>query len=329
MTVLPQRRLGADGPLVGAVGLGTMALSGIYGEVDDDDSVRLVHRAIDEGVTLFDTSDSYGQGHNEQLLGRALTGRRDQVVLASKFGIQREGLGRPDRVRAALEASLRRLGTDHLDVYYMHRFDPTTPIEDSMGALGELVAEGKIRHVGLSEISAARLRDAHAVHPVAVVQQEYSLFTREPEVDLLPTMRELGVGLVAYSPLGRGFLGGTFRSVADIAADDPRRSRYPRYSEQNLERNLALARAIFDIAEARHIPPAVLALAWVLSRGDDVVPIPGTRRVQNLMSNISAAAVELDGVTLADLERVAPRGAAVGERYDEAMSRRIERGEET
>jgi aryl-alcohol dehydrogenase-like predicted oxidoreductase len=329
VSVLPQRRLGADGPLVGAVGLGTMALSGVYGEVDDDGSVRLIHRAIDEGVTLLDTSDSYGQGHNERLLGRALIGRRDQVVLASKFGIQREGLGRPDRIRAALEASLQRIGTDHLDLYYMHRFDPTTPVEDSMGALAELVAEGKIRHVGLSEVGPARLRRAHAVHPVAVVQQEYSLFTRDPEVDLLPAMRELGVALVAYSPLGRGFLGGAFRSAADIAADDPRRFRYPRYAEENLERNLALARAIFAIAEARDIAPAVLALAWVLGRGDDVVPIPGTRRMENLVSNISAAAIELDSATLADLDRVAPRGAAVGERYDETMSRRIERREQT
>lgn len=306
-----------------------MALSGIYGTAHDEDSVRLLHAAIDAGVTHIDTANSYGEGHNERLIGRALAGRRDQVVLASKFGIQSEGLGRPDRIREALEASLGRLGTDHLDIYYMHRFDPTTPVEDSIGTLGELVAEGKIGHIGLSEVNARRLRDAHAVHPVAVVQQEFSLVSRDVEVDLLPTMRELGVGLVAYSPLGRGLLGGAFRTPDDLPADDARRTRYPRYSGEHLASNLTLARAIFGLAEARGLTPAVLALSWVLAQGEDVVAIPGTRRLDNLRTNVSAADVELDADVLAELDRLAPRGAAIGDRYNETMSRRLDRREQT
>ena len=322
---LPRRRLGARGPEVGALGFGCMALSGIYGEVDDRAMVRLLHEALDAGITHLDSADSYGQGHNEELVGRALSRRRDDVVLATKFGIQSEGLGRPDRIRQALDASLTRLGTDRVDVYYMHRFDPTTPVEESIGALGEIVEAGKIGHIGLSEVSAARLRAAHAVHPITVVQQEYSLMSRDLEDELLPAMRELGVGLVAYSPLGRGMLGGAFRRPADLPPDDARRVRYPRYSAENLEHNLGLANALATVAEAHGLAPSTLALAWVLSRGGDVVPIPGTTRPENLRSNLGAAYVALDPSVVEELERMVPRDAATGERYNETMSRRLDR----
>lgn len=322
---LPRRRLGERGPAVGALGLGCMALSGIYGDVDENTSVRLLHEAIDAGITHLDTANSYGQGHNEELVGRAISGRRDDLVLATKFGIQSEGLGRPDQIRAALGASLARLETDHVDVYYMHRFDPTTPVEESIATLGELVDEGKIGHIGLSEVSTARLRAAHAVHPITVVQQEYSLMSRDVEDDLLPTMRELGVGLVAYSPLGRGMLGGSFRRPSDLPSDDARRVRYPRYSEGNLEHNLGLANALATVAEAHGLTPSTLALAWVLSRGDDVVPIPGTTRPENLRSNIDAAYVDLDPAVFAELERMISRDAPIGDRYNETMSRRLDR----
>lgn len=302
-----------------------MPLSGIYGEVDDAASIRLLHEAIAAGVAHLDTSNSYGQGHNEELVGRALVGRRDDVVLATKFGIQSEGLGRPGRIREALEASLTRLGTDHVDLYYMHRIDPTTPLADSIGTLGELVAEGKISHLGLSEVTARTLRAAHEVHPITVVQQEYSLMSRELEGELLLTIRELGIGLVAYSPLGRGLLGGAYRSVADLPADDARRSRYPRYSPKNLDHNLDLAGAMFALAERLGMKAATLALAWVLSRGDDIVPIPGTRRPENFRVNLEAAYVELSPSMLDELERLVPKGAAVGERYNQSMARRLDR----
>lgn len=302
-----------------------MALSGIYGEVEDHASVRLIHEALDAGFTHLDTANSYGEGHNEELVGRAIAGRRDEVVLATKFGIQREGLGRPDRIREALDASLTRLGTDRVDLYYMHRFDPSTPIEESIGALGELVEKGKIGHIGLSEISAAGLRAAHAVHPITVVQQEYSLMSRDVEDDLLPVMRELGIGLVAYSPLGRGMLGGGFRSASDLPSDDARRARYPRFSEENLQHNLDVANAIFAIAEAHALTPSTLALAWVLARGEDVIPIPGTRRAANLWANLDAAYVDLDHSVVEELERHVPKDAATGERYNESMSRRLDR----
>ncbi len=302
-----------------------MPLSGLYGEVDDAASIRLLHEAMAAGITHLDTSNSYGQGHNEKLVGRALTGRRDDVVLATKFGIQREGLGRPERIREALEASLTRLGTDRVDLYYMHRIDPTTPLAESIGTLGELVAEGKIGHIGLSEVTARTLRAAHEVHPITVVQQEYSLMSRDLEGELLVTMRQLGVGLVAYSPLGRGLLGGAYRSATDLPADDARRSRYPRYSPENLDHNLDLAGAMFALAERLGMQPATLALAWVLSRGDDIVPIPGTRSFRNLGANLNAAYVELDPGVLDELERLVPKGAAVGERYNKSMGRRLDR----
>jgi aryl-alcohol dehydrogenase-like predicted oxidoreductase len=322
---LPRRQLGERGPEVGALGFGCMALSGIYGQVDDRASTRLLHQALDSGITHLDTANSYGQGHNEELVGRALSHRRDDVVLATKFGIQREGLGRPDRIREALDASLARLGTERVDVYYMHRVDPTTPVEESIGTLGELVAEGKIGHIGLSEVSAARLRVAHAVHPITVVQQEYSLMSRDLEDELLPVMRELGVGLVAYSPLGRGMLGGAFRRPTDLPSDDARRVRYPRYSEGNLEHNLGLANGLAAVAEAHGLAPSTLALAWVLSRGGDVVPIPGTTRPENLRANLEAAYVDLDPAVFEELEWLVPRDAVCGDRYNETMSRRLDR----
>jgi aryl-alcohol dehydrogenase-like predicted oxidoreductase len=321
---LPRRRIGAAGPEVGAVGLGCMALSGIYGDVDDEASVRLLHQALDLGVTHLDTANSYGLGHNERLVSRVLADRRDEVVLATKFGIQQEGLGRPEQIRAALQDSLGRLGTDHVDLYYMHRYDPTTPIEESMGALAGLVDEGLVRYVGLSEVSPERLRAAHAVRPVTAVQMEYSPVSRDVEDDLLATARELGVGLVAYSPFGRGLLSGTYRSSSDLPADDARRTRYPRYAAENLDHNLDLAGRIAGLAEQHGLAPATLVLAWVLSRGDDVVPIPGTTSVANLRRNVEAAHVRLDPEVTAELERLVPRDAVRGDRYDAAMSRRLE-----
>ncbi len=323
--MIQQRRLGSHGPMVGAIGLGCMALSGIYGEVEDAASIRLIHQALDAGVTHLDTANSYGKGHNEELLGRALAGRRHEVVLATKFGSQREGLGRPQEIRSALEDSLARLGTDYIDVYYMHRYDPLTPVEESVGALGELVAEGKIRHIGLSEVSAQRLRSAHAVHPITVVQQEYSLMSRDLEDELLPAMRDLGVGLVAYSPLARGMLGGSIRTASDLPPDDARRTRYPRYADDNLERNLQLANAVFEIAETNGVEPAVVALAWVLAQGEDIVPIPGTRNVDRLMSNLGALDLSLEDTVLTEIQQRVPKGAASGDRYNETMARRLDR----
>jgi len=302
-----------------------MALSGMYGAADETEAIEVVHRAIECGVTHLDTSDSYGNGHNEELLGRALRGRRDEVVLSTKFGIQREGLGRPKEITAALEASLRRLDVDHVDMYYMHRPDRTTPVEESVGAMAELAQAGKIRHIGLSEVSAERLRVAHATYPIAVVQQEYSLLSREPEEDLLPTMRELGVGLVAYSPLSRGLLSGAFREPADVAQDDPRRRRYPRFGEGNLEENLAVVRRLDEVATRLGLPLAVLAIAWVLDAGEDVVPLIGTRSPARLKADLRAAEVVLDDEVRTELARIAPIGVARGERYNATMSRRLDR----
>ncbi|MET8352574.1 aldo/keto reductase [Micromonospora sp. NPDC005206] len=320
-----RRRLGQDGPEVGELAFGCMALSGLYGPADQAEAERVILTALDRGVTYLDTADSYGDGDNEMLLGRMLRGHREDVVVATKFGIQREGLGRPERIRAALDASLGRLGMEYVDIYYMHRFDPTTPIEESIGALAELVAAGKVRHVGLSEVSAARLRAAHSVHPIAVVQQEYSLLSREPETDLLCAMRELGVGLVAYSPLSRGLLGGALRTEADLAAYDPRRRRYPRFAPENLPKNLALVGRLRSLADQHGLPLPVLALAWVLSRGDDVVPLFGVRSVERLEQNLAAAGVMLDPGLVAELDRAAPVGAARGDRYAPQMATRLDR----
>jgi len=323
---MPPHRLGARGPVVSAIGFGAMGLSGIYGAADDDTSVALISRALDLGITHIDTADIYGHGHNESLIGRALGARRPEVVLATKTGGgPEEGLGRPERIAQAIDASLARLDTDHVDLYYLHRVDPTTPIEESVGALADLVAAGKIGHLGLSEVSPDTLRRAHAVHPITAVQQEYSLFARDPESQLLPVCRDLGVGLVAYSPLGRGLLTGAIRSSTDIENLEQRRKRYPRFDEGALEHNLALVDPLRRRAESLGTTPSALALAWVLAQGHDVVPIPGTRRIGNLEANVLAARAVLDPELVDELSSLFPPGAVAGERYEASLLQRIER----
>jgi aryl-alcohol dehydrogenase-like predicted oxidoreductase len=310
------RTLG-HGLVVSEQGLGCMGMSAFYGETDEAESVATIHRALELGLTFLDTAELYGLGRNEELVGRAIAGRRDEVVLATKFWghVNPDGTrridGSPEYVRAAIERSLRRLGTDHVDLYYQHRVDPSTPIEETVGAMAELVAEGKVRHLGLSEASPATIRRAHAVHPITALQSEYSLWTRDPEGGVLDTLRELGIGLVAYSPLGRGFLAGRFDSPDELADDDFRRTN-PRFTGENLERNRALAERVRTIGEAKGVTPAQVALAWVLSRGDDVVPIPGTKRRTYLEQNAAAGEVELTPDELAELEAL---GNAAGDRY--------------
>ncbi len=317
-----QRQLGLQGPRVSAVGLGCMSLG--IGDVysssvgGDDDAIELIRRALDLGITFLDTADIYGD--SEVKVGKAIKNRRAEVVLATKFGFvqnaigQQEQLdGRPQYVREACDRSLRRLQVDHIDVYYLHRVDPRVPIEETVGAMADLVRQGKVGHLGLSEVSAATLRRAHAVHPIAAVQTEYSLFTREPEMALVPTLNELGAALVAYSPLGRGFLAGRFRSLDDLAPDDWRR-RNPRFTGGNFERNLALADTVRALAASKGCTPAQLALAWLLTR-DNVIPIPGTSSVDRLAENAASVNVHLTGEDLAEIERRSPQGAAAGERY--------------
>jgi aryl-alcohol dehydrogenase-like predicted oxidoreductase len=305
------------GLVVSEQGLGCMGMSAFYGETDEQESIATIHRALELGITFLDTAELYGRGRNEELVGRAIAGRRDEVVVATKFwghvnpdGSRRVD-GSPEYVRAAVERSLRRLGVDHVDLYYQHRVDPSTPIEETVGAMAELVAAGKVRHLGLSEASAATIRRAHAVHPITAVQSEYSLWTRDPEGDVLDTLRELGIGLVAYSPLGRGFLAGRFTSPDELAEDDFRRTN-PRFTGENLERNRLLADRVRSLAEAKGATPAQIALAWVLSRGEDVVPIPGTKRRTYLEQNAAAGDVELTDTELAELDAL---GAAAGDRY--------------
>ncbi|MDX6431736.1 MAG: hypothetical protein QOE54_4102 [Streptosporangiaceae bacterium] len=317
---MQQRTLG-QGLTTSALGLGCMGMSESYGPGDDAESVATIHRALDLGVTFLDTSDIYGPFTNERLVGRAIAGRRDEVVLATKFGIERlpDGTrvginGRPEYVQAACDASLQRLGVDHIDLYYQHRIDPAVPIEDTWGALSELVQAGKVRHLGLSEAAPATVRRAHAVHPVTAGQYEYSLFSRDPEDELLGTFRELGIGLVAYSPLGRGFLTGAITGIDALAADDFRRGN-PRFQGENLDRNLALSDAVRELAAAKQVAPSQLALAWVLAQGDDIVPIPGTKRRAYLEQNAAADELRLTEEDLAALEKAAPRDAVAGERY--------------
>lgn len=321
---IPTRYLGKQGLRVSALGLGAMGMSEFYGETNDDESIATVHRAIDLGVSFIDTADMYGVGRNEELIGRAIRDRRDSVVLATKFGNVRgpkgERLcidGSPEYVMKACDASLKRLGVAHIDLYYQHRVDPDTPIEETVGAMSRLVEEGKVRYLGLSEAAPETIRRAHAVHPIAALQTEYSLWTRDPEEEILPTVRELGIGFVAYSPLGRGFLTGQIRRPEDLADDDFRKHS-PRFQGENFQRNLDLVDKVEELAERKGCKPSQLALAWLLAQGDDVVPIPGTKRIKYLEENLGALDVVLTPADLAALDEVAPQGAASGERYPEA-----------
>ncbi|MFJ3907790.1 aryl-alcohol dehydrogenase-like predicted oxidoreductase [Streptomyces sp. 2132.2] len=319
MTDIPTRHLG--GLTVSAQGLGCMGMSHGYGATDDAESVATLHRALDLGVTLLDTADFYGSGHNEELIGRAVAGRRDEVVLATKFGFANR-LGEPTLVRGdaayvrqACEASLRRLGVDHIDLYYQHRVDPKVPIEETVGAMAELVRAGKVRHLGLSEAGAQTVRRAYAVHPIAALQSEWSLWSRELEAEIVPVCRELGVGVVPYAPLGRGFLTGRYGSVEKLADTDVRRG-HPRFADGNRERNLAIVAKLDELAAAKGITAGQLALAWVQHRGEDVVPIPGTRRTRYLEENLAALAVGLSPEDLAAIEAAAPPEEIAGTRYD-------------
>ena len=328
--MMEQRRLGKE-LRVSAQGLGCMGMSEFYGVGDERESIAVIHRAIELGVTFLDTADMYGPFTNEVLVGKAIRDRRARVVLATKFGNERRAdgswlgvNGKPEYVRQACDASLKRLGVGHIDLYYQHRVDKTVEIEDTIGAMAELVRAGKVRYIGLSEASAATIRRAHAVHPIAALQTELSLWTRDAGDEVLPTVRELGIGFVAYSPLGRGFLTGRFRTAADFSAGDFRQN-HPRFQTENLRKNLAIADRIKTIADSKSIKPSQLALAWVMAQGKDIVPIPGTKRLRYLEENVAAADVRLTGEDLARLDEAAPKGGTAGERYAEAAMRHIDR----
>jgi aryl-alcohol dehydrogenase-like predicted oxidoreductase len=329
--VMRKRKLGRDGPQVSAIGLGCMGMSEFYGAGDERESIATIHRALELGVDFLDTADMYGPYTNEELVGRAIRGRRGQVVVATKFGIVRAEdrtvrsiNGRPDYVRAACEGSLRRLGVDVIDLYYQHRVDPGTPIEETVGAMADLVRQGKVRWLGLSEAGPETLRRASAVHPITALQTEYSLWSRDPEDGILAACRTLGIGFVAYSPLGRGFLTGQIKRFEDLAADDYRRMS-PRFQGENFQKNLDLVRRVEELAAEKGCTPAQLALAWVLAQGEDIVAIPGTKRRKYLEENLGALDVELTADDLARIDAVLPRGVAAGGRYPEAMMRAVAR----
>src|SRR5438045_6559521 len=325
---MKQRKLGRGGPIVSAIGLGCMGISEFYGHHDDAESLGTIDRAIDLGITFSDTADIYGPHTNEQLLGRGIRGKRHHVVIATKFGILRDpdtpgfrGInGKPEYVKQACEASLRRLGIDCIDLYYQHRVDPETPIEETIGAMTELVRAGKVRYLGLSEAGADSIRRAHAVHPVTALQSEYSLWTRDPEEEVLAVCRELGIGFVPYSPLAHGFLTGQINRFKDLAADDYRRTA-PRFQGENFQHNLDLVSQVSEIAEEKRCTPAQLALAWVLAQGEDIVPIPGTKRRKYLRENVDALDVMLSADDLERIDEVAPKDVAAGSRYPEALMR--------
>jgi aryl-alcohol dehydrogenase-like predicted oxidoreductase len=326
------RNLGSEGLTVSELGLGCMGMSEFYGTSDEDEPIATIHRAIELGVTLLDTADMYGPFTNEKLVGKAIADRRDQVTLATKFGNERRedgswvGVnGKPGYVRKACDASLRRLGVDHIDLYYQHRVDPEVQIEETVGAMKELVEAGKVRFLGLSEAAPETIRRAHSVHPISALQTEYSLFSRNVEDEILPALRELGIGFVCYSPLGRGFLTGQWRSIDDLPKDDTRKERFPRFSEENFQKNVGLADRVREIADEKGVTPGQLALAWLLYQGDDIVPIPGTKRRERLEENAAAADVALSDEDIARIEEAIPRGSAAGERYTEQQMESVNR----